>query len=96
MLKYMMGMTAPGQEVRITQKHFTPTCDKGHPLYQQVLTPDLSYHPTTLGEEEDILPPQLSVPTPVHPSRLRAIFRNLPEMFPLPSEQSESIWFAPL
>ena len=41
-LKYMMGVTAPGQ-VRITQKHFTPTCDKGHPPYQQVLTPDLSY-----------------------------------------------------
>ena len=43
MLRYTMGVTAVGQEVRITQKHFTPTCDKGHPLFLQALTPDLSY-----------------------------------------------------
>lgn len=63
MLKYTMGVTEPGQEVRITQKHFTPTCNKGHPLFLQALTPDLSYTtPPPWGKRTSRLPGCLSLP----------------------------------
>ena len=64
----MMGVTAPGQDVRNTQKHFTPTSDKGPtpqvvPTGSHLLILPTLFPPPPLGRRTSFLPNSLS-PSP--------------------------------